>query len=75
MYNRMIITFSEIFLIVDWFKPGIFENIFLCKNAHVFVYGKLFLWVYNVAVIRAGLNFTSFITSRRYKESAATPVQ
>lgn len=60
---------------MDWFKAGIFQNIFLCKDVHVFVYSKLSLWVYNVAVIREGFNFTSFIYSRRYKESAATPVQ
>jgi len=42
VYNRMIITFSEVFLNVDWFKAGIFQNIFLYKDVHAFVYGKLF---------------------------------
>lgn len=75
MYYRIIITYSEIFLNVDCFKARIFQNIFLCKDVHVFVKGMLSFWVYNVAVIRAGLNFTSFLYYRRYKESAATPIQ
>jgi len=71
----IIITFSEIFLIVDCLKVRIFQNISLCKDVHVSVKGMLSLWIYNVVVIRAGFYFTSFICSRRYKESAATPVQ
>jgi hypothetical protein len=75
VYNRIIVTFSEIFLNVDCFKARIFQNILICKDIHVFVKGMLSLWVYNVAVCRAGFSFTSFIYSRRYKESAATPAQ
>jgi hypothetical protein len=53
----------------------IFQSIFLFKDVHVSVKGMLSLWMYDVAVIKAGLNFTSFIYCGRYKKSAATPVQ
>lgn len=61
MYNRIITTFSEVFLNVDCFKARIFQSIALCKNVLVFVKGMLSEWVYNATVIRAELNFTSFI--------------
>ena len=61
MYNRFIVTFSEIFPNVDCFKAKISENIFLCKDVQVSVKGMLSLWVYNVVVIRARFNSTSFI--------------